>query len=369
MALAVLVAAPAVAGPDLRPIAGAQLQLPTAAVAATVDVEGARRLAGLVDGGGGGWPARADAGAEAELLLSLPDGAEKAPWLVVCDLDAPKSARGRLELEASRKAGRTPEPVEAVTVEGLPGGTARLVAPRGTRAIRLILTPADGAFLRLERIRLVRLDPRGRKNDYWLFLGASLTVGGIGDGVAFGEALAAAYPGFRPYVANEAVSGWTSTKLRRELPDILARHPHARYVAIHIGGNDVSIQRPFPGGAEKLQSNIAAILEQITAAGKVPILSRLSYRAYKEKKGKPAVPPEENGSGPYVQEIYDPLIARYCGPFFDRRARRGVVDLYGYYKAHQDEIGGDGVHLKRSGYASWRRLWTETAGAVVYGAR
>lgn len=148
------------------------------------------------------------------------------------------------------------------------------------------------------------------------------------------------------------------------MPRILAAHPHARYVTIHIGGNNVSQKRPWPGGADAIRDDLVAILEMVRTAGKVPVLARLSFRAY---QGDRPVPPEQNGSGPYVTALYDPLIRQYCPAFWDEKAGRGAVDAYTWFREHPDELSGDGIHVNAKGAESWNRLWAEGAGPVVYG--
>lgn len=39
----------------------------------------------------------------------------------------------------------------------------------------------------------------------------------------------------------------------------------------------------------------------------------------------------------------------------------------GYFRAHQDELVPDGVHVTKTGEESWNRLWAEYAGKVIYG--
>ncbi len=211
-------------------------------------------------------------------------------------------------------------------------------------------------------IGLYSLDPGGR-NDYWVVLGASIQAQTIRNDV-FKQMVAEQY-GYDPVIFNTAVGGWQTKDVREALPRILDEHPHARFAVIHIGGNNVSLNRPYPGGATEIREDLVAILQAIAAAGKVPILSRLSYRAY---KWDPLVPPEENGSGPYVTAIYDPLIREYCPLFFDEDAGRGVVDAYGWFRSHPQELADDGIHVNEAGETSWNRLWAEHAGKVVYTA-
>jgi lysophospholipase L1-like esterase len=211
-------------------------------------------------------------------------------------------------------------------------------------------------------IGLYSLDPDGG-NDYWVVLGASIQAQSIRNDV-FKQMVAERY-GYDPVIFNTAVGGWQTSDVRDALPRILGEHPHARFVVIHIGGNNVSLNRPYPGGEREIRDDLVAVLEGIAAADKVPILSRLSYRAY---KWDPLVPPEENGSGPYVTAIYDPLIRESCPLFFDEATGRAVVDAYGWFKSHPEELANDGIHVNEAGETSWNRLWAEHAGKIVYAA-
>lgn len=210
-------------------------------------------------------------------------------------------------------------------------------------------------------IGLYRLDSKLRK-DYWLIIGASIQAQSIRNSV-FKQMVQDRFPGYDPVVFNLAVSGWRSNQLRQALPEFLKDHPDASYVGIHIGGNNVTPYRPYPGGAKQLEDDLVAIIKMIKSSGKIPILSRLSYRAYKTD---PAVPPEENGSGPYVTKIYDPLIQKYCPQFVDPTTGKGLVNGYDWFKEHQDELRSDGIHVTKQGEESWNRLWVEGAGPVIY---
>lgn len=225
-------------------------------------------------------------------------------------------------------------------------------------AFRKVDEPSE---YKVSDIALHSLDAPGPR-DYWLVVGASIQAQSIRQ-KTFHDMVAQRYPDYDPIIFNLAVGGWRSDDLLKALPGFLKDHPNASYVCIHIGGNNVSQRRPYPGGADELKSDLIATLDMIKASGKTPILSRLSYRAY---KGDNPVPPEENGSGPYVTTIYDPLIKQYCPDFFDPATGKGIVDGYGYFKAHQDELLPDGVHVKPAGEESWNRLWAEQAGGVIY---
>lgn len=237
------------------------------------------------------------------------------------------------------------------------GGLERVIIPPRTAPTQLEVV-FEGRKLDIHNIGLYELD--GQTDDIWLAVGASIQEGGMSHTI-FKETVAAEF-GYDPVVFNRAVSGWTAGKLRRRLPALLADHPEARYVAIHIGGNDVSVQRPYPGGADKLEGQLEAIVAMVRDAGRVPILARLSYRQYRKP---PAVPPEDNGAGPYVEAVYDPMIARMT-PAFSTFWGCGVVDPYSWYRDHPEELAPDGIHPNRAGRKSWARLWALQAGEVVY---
>lgn len=305
------------------------------------------------------------------------------PWLAV---QVPEGTAGPAMLTFSYPDQPVNVAVEAAyshdSTDGV-DGTWKTEEPRqlGKRLDKITLSPTDGRWMRLRLLRLDKslkpvdfqvtnialhsIDPQGG-NDYWVAIGASIQAQSLRQDV-FHDMVAERYPGFDPVLFNEAVSGWTTTNLLNKLPEIMARHPHASFYTIHIGGNNVSGSRPYPGGAEKLETELEQILQMITAAGKTPILSRLSYRAYKASDTKPAVPPEENGSGPYVTAIFDPLISMYCPLFFDPATGRGTVDAYTWFKENQQELSTDGIHVNAQGARSWNRLWADHAGAVIYG--
>lgn len=217
---------------------------------------------------------------------------------------------------------------------------------------------AEPTSYKVSDIALHSLNVPGRK-DYWLMVGASIEAMCIRH-KTFHDMVVKQFPAYDPVMFNLAIGGWKSEDLRKALPGFLKDHPDASYVGIHIGGNNVTAKRPYPGGEDELRANLTAILDMIKDSGKIPIMARLTYRAYKN------VPPEENGSGPYNTHVYDPLVRQYCPDFVDPKTGIGVVDGYSWFKAHPDELRPEGVHLTDKGGTSWNRLWAEGAGGVIY---
>lgn len=204
-------------------------------------------------------------------------------------------------------------------------------------------------------------------NDYWVWLGASIQEMSIRHGV-FKQLIKDKY-GYDPVVFNTAVGGWTSGSLVNSIDSILTNHPHARYVAVHIGGNDVTGGRPYPGYASGLSNNLETICGTIRSLGMEPVISRISFRAY---TGDPAVVVdgtivnEENGSLPYNTNIVDKLIQKYSPAFYDTETGAGIMDPYTYFLIHTNELSADGVHVGTEGKQSWNVLWADAAKDVIY---
>ena len=114
----------------------------------------------------------------------------------------------------------------------------------------------------------------GRKAPRHAAIPVGSTVLALGDSLTFGTgAIAeAAYPrrlaeltGWQ--VVNGGVPGNTSAQARQRLPGLLAAHSPAA-VLLSIGGNDFLRQVP----EEQTRASIAAMLDEIRAAGAQPVL-------------------------------------------------------------------------------------------------
>jgi acyl-CoA hydrolase len=114
----------------------------------------------------------------------------------------------------------------------------------------------------------------GRKAPRLAAIPPGSTVIALGDSLTFGNGAAAeaAYPlrlaeatGWR--VVNAGVPANTSTQARERLPRLLAEHA-PKAVLVSIGGNDFLRQVP----EAETRTNIAAIVDEIRAAGAQPVL-------------------------------------------------------------------------------------------------
>ena len=234
------------------------------------------------------------------------------------------------------------------------------------RWVRLALTNNTPAAFNLGSLGLYQLEPGGW-NDYWVIAGASIEEWSIRN-MTF-KGLVQTNFGFDPVIFNVAFAGSTSTGIYSRLGADLGRHPHARYIAVGGGGNDITPNRPYPGGANALSNNMRNALSLVVASNRVPILGRLTFRIY---SSEPVCDPtnvpgsETNGALPYVTAIYDPLAQEFCPLFIDPNTGLNRIDGYTHFVENQNELSADGLHPNTAGNYSLNVLWSLGAGAVVY---
>lgn len=176
-------------------------------------------------------------------------------------------------------------------------------------------------------------------------------------------------------IFNEAVTGWNVGNFAAGIAAIVARHPRARAVLLHIGGNDVTDNRPFAEAAQAdlddFYNDMVAGLNVIVNAGIQPVLSRLTYRNYTASPAVGGLSNEENGALPFNRAIHDRLIARYCPQASN--GERGIVDPYTYLSQNvfliDLSIDAAGVHPR--GYGGFRlsKYWALAFGSALFHGR
>ena len=213
----------------------------------------------------------------------------------------------------------------------------------------------------------------GGRNQYFLLLGASITEssGSVFDWRnTINTRLGTSY---QPVFFNWAVGGDNTYGLSTRIDEFLAQHPQAGYVLLEIGGNDVSATRPMSFSDYKgsyladMDTRIRSIVQKIINAGKIPVLSRISYRNYPAQtsyagKIQPAVnggSNQENGSLPY-NFILDKVIKDLVPDFWSQSERRGTLDFYQFTINNQNWlVNGDGIHFYGSEAYHIRDFWTD----------
>ncbi|MFH1497792.1 MAG: GDSL-type esterase/lipase family protein, partial [Verrucomicrobiota bacterium] len=211
-------------------------------------------------------------------------------------------------------------------------------------------------------------------DDYWLSIGASITSAATSH-PRFKARIRSLFGADRdPVVFNLGISGTTTnswlTGSPSRLDQVLSLHPRARYVLVHLGGNNVTANRPYVEGdsaGTTLASHYESILQQIIDSGRQPIPVRLSFRDYKTAPAVNGGANPENGSLPYNLNIIDPLIARLTPAAFDPDTNLPRLDAYRLTLDHQDYLTSDGVHLTGAGAHAWTEdLLAAIGGPVAY---
>lgn len=129
-------------------------------------------------------------------------------------------------------------------------------------------------------------------------------------------------------VYDRATSGDDTTAMRAKLPAIITEFQDVAertLIEIHWGGNNVSREGPYPGGATTMEADCRAMLQDLKAAGFKIALSDITYR----------LPPSHQTSE-YNSNIMQPLIEEFADI---------PLSLYKLSFDNQDDwFEPDGVH-------------------------
>lgn len=243
------------------------------------------------------------------------------------------------------------------------------------RWIRLTVRAPAGEAGAVRDLGLYAFSPDGL-DDYWLCVGASIQERGVNN-TAFKSHIRDVV-GRDPVIFNVSIGGYTTDDWYDGYPNnllkqVLDAHPRARYVAIHIGGNNVTDQRPYVDAAtdpgdKNMADDLAGIIDQVISAGRYPLVSRISFRDYPSPDPVNAGANPENGALPYNIAIVDPLIANRVPEQINAATGVSFIDAYAYFAERQSLLSSDGVHLNTDDELIWSsELWAELAAPIVYG--
>jgi lysophospholipase L1-like esterase len=191
-------------------------------------------------------------------------------------------------------------------------------------------------------VRELTVRPDAARRDVWFMLGDSITD------AAFNAApcptlvgtVRHALPTSRPVVMDGGTQGDNARQGLAQWQLAAAAIPAGCWVGIGFGTNDAAQRVPPAVYAGQLQT----MIDQVRRSGRTPLLARIPF--------SPRLPLD-----PYLAEV-------------DRLARRdGLMagpDLYGWFRAHPEELQADQVHPTPAGRLSIQRLWGE---AIVAASR
>lgn len=247
----------------------------------------------------------------------------------------------RIETSADSTNGKNGTWKAVVTVTGnLVMNRAHSFDFTGQRWARLVLTgPTPKTYqygIQLDEILLH--DVSNGTDDSWIFVGDSITAEVFRPKPehqpSFAQLVQKVAPAYRPVVLRAGVGFFKSENLLEQLPAWLALNPDFRQWAILIGSNEPNDQ---PSYLKSFRRHLEAIVTQLQAAGKRPILARIPFCTRKDVRN--------------LNEQVDVVVKKFKlhpGP-----------DLYAWFKAHPDQLR-DGLHPNDEGARSVQRLWAET---------
>jgi len=162
-------------------------------------------------------------------------------------------------------------------------------------------------------------------------------------------------------VYGYATGGETMAAARQHYEAARAAHPNAIIIS-GFGGNDVSQERPYPGGDSTIEARLADLL--VAAAGDTRFYqANVTFRDY----GDAAFQDQAIGSRPYNDAIYEPWI-RANFPHAWASYDRPVLDFYRITIANYETwLTTDNVHMTSLGYSSFRGWILDRVAEILEG--
>jgi hypothetical protein len=174
---------------------------------------------------------------------------------------------------------------------------------------------------------------------YLIMLGASIT-NSLVDSISKRHTLSTQLTdaGYQATVFDKATGGDRANTLLTKIRDNGLLDPFLPYASkclclVHIGGNDVTSEGPYPGYETELDSQLREIAQWLEDRNFNFTFSPISYR----------IPPNSNPSDPYNVNIVNPIIQDFTPKWMS-----GGTPIYNFYDEffnNQSIIAGDGVHL------------------------
>lgn len=239
----------------------------------------------------------------------------------------------------------------AVTVKGNTlSSRQHLIDMEGCNWIRLNISAADGEPGKQASVNFDVHSVSDGVSDSWLFLGDSITAGGMNNcyGTGFATFINQLDSRYFPIQENGGIGGITAKDGRENIDRWLANSP-AHFVSIAYGTND-SWGGQFP--PEVYYENTKYMIDAVLTLGKVPVLPKIPYSTNTDVLS-------------HLEDM-NAVIDRLWEEYGDKLVHG--PDFYAYFSEHPDNLS-DGVHPDSEGYEAMRKLWAETMYENVYKAQ
>ncbi len=184
--------------------------------------------------------------------------------------------------------------------------------------------------------------------DSWLFLGDSITAGGMNNcyGTGYATHLNQIDSSYFPVQQNGGIGGLSSYHGSENIDSWLKDNP-VKYVCISYGTNDAWGNHD---NVDRYYESTKYMIDAVLAQGKIPVLPTIPYATNAD------VGDHVGYYNAKVEQLYEEYgDALVHGP-----------DFYAYFEEHPEYLSSDGVHLSSEGYDAMRKYWAETMYATVY---
>ena len=185
-------------------------------------------------------------------------------------------------------------------------------------------------------------------SDSWLFLGDSITAGGMNNcyGTGFATHINTLDSRYFPIQENGGIGGIRSIDGRENI-DRWLETTHAKYISLAYGTNDCWGN---PNGTEAYYNNTKYMINAILKAGKIPVL--------------PKIPAATNEDVMDNVPLYNAVINRLYEEYGNKIVKG--PDFGEFLLSSPDYLSGDGVHPSDTGYAAMREEWARVMYETVY---
>ena len=218
----------------------------------------------------------------------------------------------------------------------------------GYNWIRMNVSKSDGKNNGQIQVNFDIHNVSGGVSDSWLFLGDSITAGGMNNcyGTGFATHLHNIDSRYFPAQENGGIGGITSTDGKNSIDRWLSTC-NSRFVSIAYGTNDAWGDQT---GAEKYYQNTKYMIDAVLKAGKVPVLPKIPFST-------------EKGVADNLPK-YNAMVEKLWNEYGDKLVHG--ADLEAFLKKNPKYLGQDGVHPNSEGYEAIRKFWAETMYENVY---
>ena len=225
-----------------------------------------------------------------------------------------------------------------------------LVNMEGYNWIRLNISKADDSDGKQAGINFDIHNVSEGVSDSWLFLGDSITAGGMNNcyGTGFAAHINTIDSRYFPIQENGGIGGIRSIDGKENINRWLSVS-HAKYVSIAYGTNDCWGN---PNAADAYYENTKYMINAVLEAEKIPVL--------------PKIPASSNEDVKDNVPIYNAVIERLYDEYGDRLIKG--PDFETFFSENPDYLSGDGVHPSDIGYAAMREEWAKLMYERVYTA-